>query len=308
MPEPPPRPPSVTAANDRSHQPRDAALKSLVPAAAFLLSLAAAKPWTDPGSFSLLGLVLVAPFVAGYVSAPCFLVLVAARAGVMRVLVLVSMTAVAVVTGIRLAANDDAQAGLEILLVPVMAVPLAGAVWIGQAVFAHWSRTRRSADWSGLPSDAAREPDPARPSDRLAALVIDVLVIGGVLSFPMTAMSHAKHEVEAFAVGAGAATILLGSLTAWRGCSLGQSLLGLRVVDWITLERIGVLRAFLRSFIVVLEVAGAYTLVFGFSALLELIAVALSYRSLTDRLMGTSVVSTDRTVARPIALVERGGL
>lgn len=65
---------------------------------------------------------------------PSLFPLAAARAGVMRGVVLVLMTAVAAVAGVLVVATDDAQAGLAVLLVSYFAIPLAALLWIGQAV------------------------------------------------------------------------------------------------------------------------------------------------------------------------------
>ena len=267
----------------RGESPEAAALASLIPWAAFLTAATVADTWVDgrPGSRS--GLVAAAPFYLGVVALPSMLPLVAARTSRTRLVVLAAMTAVATASAVCVATNDDAQAGLAVLWVPYVAVPLAVALWVGHAVAA-----RRT----GVPD--AQPLAPAGPSDRLAALMIDLAILGAALLLPLTAMSHANHEVAAALVGVAVGTTYMAALVAARGRTVGQSLLRLTVVDATTLERARASRAIIRSAIIAMEVAAAATLVLSIPAIAELVSVVASGRSLTDRLVRTSVV-TDRT-------------
>jgi RDD family len=263
-------------------RPWSAAAASLVPWAAFLVATALTDIWVDYSSRSFVGLIAASPAYLGFVALPSLLPLAAAPPGWMRVTVLTVMTAVAVIAAVLVVSSDDAQARLAVLLVPYVAVPLGTAVWVAQTVL----NARKTASPERA-EDAVSSL--ARPSERLAALVIDFVVVGVVLVVPLTAMSHAKQEVAAGVVGVAAGTIYLGGHIAAFGRTPGQSVLRLRVVDARTGARIGLARAFLRSTIVVLEVAAAPTLIIAIPGLVELTAAAADGRSLTDRLLRTAV-------------------
>lgn len=222
----------------------------------------------------------------GSVALPAMVPLVVERAGATRAGVLIVMTAMPTISAVLVVTTDDAQAGLAVLWVPFVAIPLATVVWIGQAVAA-----RRN-----------RAPDPAPfslagTSDRLAALAIDVAILGAALVFPLTAMSHAKYEVAAGLTGVAVATLYLTAFITTRRRTIGQSLLGLAVVDDATLEQLKPARAALRSLILVIEVAAIPSIIFSLPAIAELVSVLASGRSITDRLLETSVV-TDRGPGR----------
>ena len=87
----------------------------------------------------------------------------------------------------------------------------------------------------------------ASPSDRLAALAIDVAIIVAVLVVPLTALSNAKLEVEAVVLGVAMATAYLAVPLAWKGRTLGQSLIGLFVLDYETGRPVSLVRAAFRS-------------------------------------------------------------
>jgi hypothetical protein len=137
----------------------------------------------------------------------------------------------------------------------------------------------------------------ARLADRLAGVAIDVAVAGAVLVVPLTALSHAKLEVLAALVGITVATAYLAVPLARRGHTFGQSLVGLSVLDARTGARLPLPRASLRSLIVVLEIVGVPTFVLALPALAELLALSGSGRTFTDRVLGTSVVSSRRSAA-----------
>ncbi len=255
---------------------------SLVPWAAFLLAATLARVWADGTSLSRARLVAVSPVYLAFVALPSLLPLAAARPGLMRLVVLLVMTAVAAIAGVLVATNDDAQAGLAVFLVPYVALPLSVVLWLARAV---WSR------WRAPPADGA-EPSLATPSDRLAALVVDVAIMGALLVVPLTAMSHARQEIAAGILGVATGTAYLTAFVVLSGRTLGQRLLRLAVVDAEGEEQLGVPRAAARSLVVVLEVVATATVLLAPIALAELLSVYAIGRSLTDRLLGTSVVST----------------
>ncbi|MGI8983120.1 MAG: RDD family protein [Acidimicrobiales bacterium] len=247
-------------------------LGSLVPWLALMAAVVVAGDGVTVSS-----VVAAAPLYAVFVALPSMVAIVAGRWWAKRLAVTVVMTGVAAYAGVQMVTVDDGQAGLAVLWVPMAALPLGGIVWVGGAVVARY----RSSG-----SEAAAGP--ARTSDRLAALVIDAVVAGAILVVPVKLLSDAKAEVAAAVVGAAIATVYLGAFVALAGRTPGQGLLGLTVVDHATGDRVPPGRALLRSLVVVAELA---TAVFAPVAVAEVIAVAASGRSLTDRLFRTSVVA-----------------
>jgi len=275
----PPHHRTMTTTRSRAGRadPAMAVVLSFVPWIAFLVALALA----DLGGHTSLGrLATAAPLYLAFVALPSFLPLAAARAWWTRLVALVLMTAAAVAAAILIVTIDDGQAGLAVFLVPEVAIPLGAVIWIGHAI-----ADRR-------PGPDAFPGERAGVSDRLAALVIDVALVGAALVVPLTAMSHARYEIVAGVVGVSGATLFLAVPVATRGRSIGQSLLGLAVVDTRTLGRISFGRSILRSLVVVLEVTGIPTFILAVPAVAELTAVGCDGRSLTDRLLATSVVTT----------------
>ncbi len=260
--------------------PRGAARASLIPWFAFLVAASVADAWVDDRSGSLAGLAAAAPFYLGFVAVPSMLPLLAARTALTRLIVLVVMTAVGAISAVLVATSDDGQAGLAVLWVPYVAIPLAVLFWVGHAVAA-----RRACMLRAEPLTLAG------PSDRLAALTIDVAILGSALLVPLTPMSRATYEVAAGLVGVAVGTMYMATLVALRRRTVGQAVLGLAVVDATTLDRVDLTRAIARSAIIVTEVAAAATIVFSIPAIAELVSVVTSGRSLTDRLLRTSVVT-----------------
>ncbi len=150
---------------------------------------------------------------------------------------------------------------------------------------------------------ATRTPGPvgeaelmtAKPSDRLAALAIDVAVAGAVMVVPLTTLSHQNREVVAGILGVGFATLYLAVPLAWKGRTFGQSLVGVFVLDASTGRPVSAARALLRSLVVVVEIAAVPTLILAIPALAEWVSLAGSGRTLTDRLLGTVAVSERRS-------------
>ncbi len=131
-------------------------------------------------------------------------------------------------------------------------------------------------------------------SDRLAALAIDVAILGVVLVVPLTALSRAQLELAAWVMAITVATAYLALPLSWKRRTLGQSLVGLFVTDARTNQSVPVARAVIRSVVVVVEIAALPTLIFAVPALIEVIVLGASGRTLTDRLLGTSVLCDRR--------------
>jgi hypothetical protein len=113
-------------------------LGSLVPWAALLMTVSLTED-------NLLLDVLPAAAVLWlvFVAVPSMVAIVVGRSAVTRVVVTVVMTGVAVFAGVQMAAIDDGQAGFAVVLVPMVAYPLAGVVWAGGAAMRRWSTPRR---------------------------------------------------------------------------------------------------------------------------------------------------------------------
>lgn len=144
---------------------------------------------------------------------------------------------------------------------------------------------------------AGSGPTNAALSDRVAALAIDVALVGVVAFMPLTMLTRANLDVVAAVLGIGAATAYLAVPLARKGQTLGQSMVGLFVVDTATGRPLPVMRAVVRSLIVVVEVAAIPTAIFAIPALMELFSLTRSGRTVTDRLLGTDVLSGRRPAA-----------
>lgn len=106
-----------------------------MPWVAFLLPVSVGAD--DPGRLAA-GAIAYLPFVA----LPSLLPLAAARPGRLRLLVLAVMTAVAAHAGFVILTSESSTAGLAVLEVPFVAVPLTAVVVI-------IDRFRRGQLWSG---------------------------------------------------------------------------------------------------------------------------------------------------------------
>jgi hypothetical protein len=124
------------------------AAAALVPWAAFLIALVVADPWSDA---TRIGWNVFVPVVyLGFVGLPSAVPLVSAKRGWMRLVVLVVMTAVAVLSAVLVTTTDDAQAGLAVLWVPLTALALTGLIFAWRIVESYrsdpgWSPTRSSS-------------------------------------------------------------------------------------------------------------------------------------------------------------------
>jgi hypothetical protein len=128
----------------QTNEPTWAIAASLIPWIGFLAATLIAVRFSDLRSIDTSRfLIQSAPFYLGFVAAPSMLPLLVTRPGAMRKVVLGIMTATAIGAGIGVATIDDAQAGLAVLWVPYVAVPLAALLTIMQAVRSRVSRTQR---------------------------------------------------------------------------------------------------------------------------------------------------------------------
>ena len=143
-----------------------------------------------------------------------------------------------------------------------------------------------------------RERTSALPSDRLAALAIDLAIAGASLVVPLKSLSDAKLEVAAAMLGVVTATAYLAVPLAWKGRTLGQSLVGLFVLDSTTRQPVSAARAALRSLVVVLEVVAASTGILAVLVLADSVVLFVSGRTVTDRVLGTVVLSERRGASR----------
>lgn len=248
----------------------------LIPWAAFVTVL-----FVDDGSGSVGHLAAVALGYLAFVGLPAALPVAMARSRAMRLVALSVMTAVSTISAVVMTGSDYAQAGLVALWVPYVALPLAAVIWTGESVaVSRAAARRRSSDEAAAPVSLV---------ERLAALVIDAAIVGAALGVPLTALSDAKKEVAAVVVGVAVVTAYFAGFTVTRGRTVGQSLLGLTVVDAQTLGRLPVSRAVARGLIVGLEVAAVATIILSPAALAEAIAIVTTGRSLTDHVVRTAV-------------------
>lgn len=113
-------------------------LGSLVPWVALLVTISLAED-----NLQVDVLPLAALFWLGFVALPSGVAIVVGRSAATRMVVTVVMTGDAVFAGVEMAAIDDGQAGFPVILVPMVAFPLAGVVSAGGAAMRRWSTPRR---------------------------------------------------------------------------------------------------------------------------------------------------------------------
>lgn len=133
---------------------------SLVPCAAFVLAMVITDKVVDAKSLSSEGLPALVPYCLGFVALPSALPLAVARRHASRILVAVALTLVAALAGALIVATDDAQAGLAVLWVPLVAVPLAVVVGLAQALA---GRRRSSPPAPGAATTESSAPRTAHP-------------------------------------------------------------------------------------------------------------------------------------------------
>src|SRR5687768_8761901 len=109
-------------------------LLALIPWVVFLVSVPVGALFTDYQSVDVPDFLSSALFYVGFVSLPSLLPIAVARAGPTRVAATAVMSIVAGVSGVLIATTDDAQAGLAVLIVAYVAIPLAVILWIAKLV------------------------------------------------------------------------------------------------------------------------------------------------------------------------------
>ena len=100
-------------------------LWALVPVLAFVAAALVADPWSDHSHVERRALPSAMPLLLCFVWVPCVLHLLATSRRWLRWVLLAVITITAATAGASVVATDDAQAGLAILLVAYVAVPLA---------------------------------------------------------------------------------------------------------------------------------------------------------------------------------------
>lgn len=130
----------------------------------------------------------------------------------------------------------------------------------------------------------------AEPGARVMAVLVDAVIVGAVVLGPTMALSRAHREVLAVVVGIALATVFLAYPLATRGSTVGQWVVGITVVDAATRRRLSFPRALARSFVVVLEAAAFPTVFLAPPAVVELVFLYTSGRTLTDRMFSTAVL------------------
>lgn len=111
------------------------ALVALVPWLGFWVAALTADHWIDFRQITLTGMRGAVPFTLVMVFLPALAAVAAAPAGVVRYVVTVLVSGVAVWAGVTSIAMDDGQASFSIMMVPVVALPLAGLVAGATAIY-----------------------------------------------------------------------------------------------------------------------------------------------------------------------------
>lgn len=112
------------------------ALASLVPWAAFMAASVATAPFVEYRSVDLGGMLRFSPFYVWIIAVFSFFPVVAGRTRPTQIVATATMTAVAAWAGVVAVAQDDAQAGMAVLVIPPAALALATVIVTLQAVVA----------------------------------------------------------------------------------------------------------------------------------------------------------------------------
>jgi hypothetical protein len=233
------------------------------------------------------GVLLAVPLYFGFVGLPGAVSLLAARHRGVRIGCALLMTAIGGWAGRAVATTDDAQAGLAVLVVPMVGVPLAGVVFVIEAAV---QRRRDSLDSAA---------GPAAFDERAAAWLIDLVILGAVLTVPLTRLSHADQELVAGAIGITASVAYLATCWMVGGSTIGQRLLRVGVVR-IDGTRCGPGRALVRAVALVIEHVVSFVLLFIPLVVEAVFAADWGGRTIVDRLAGTRVMRTGAVqVGRP---------
>ena len=122
----------AAATDRREPSPWLLVFSSLIPTLAFFVPTAIAGAWGDDELSSLQGVGGTLLFCLGFITFPCLLALVAARPGTARRVTLILLTLLAAGAAAAVLLVEDAQAGLNVLLIPGVALPLALVLWVSR--------------------------------------------------------------------------------------------------------------------------------------------------------------------------------
>jgi hypothetical protein len=120
------------------------AAAAVIPTLAFYIGVLAADTQVDFKSLSASGMVAGLPLYLAFVGLPSVFPFALARLVWVRAVVLLVMTATAATAGALVVTTDDAQAGLAVLIVAYVGVPLAVVIALGHAIGSRWPRGRLS--------------------------------------------------------------------------------------------------------------------------------------------------------------------
>lgn len=113
---------------------RPCKLLALVPWLAFLAATMTADAFIERTTVSPAGLASFAASSLAFVALPSLAPIAAARSSAVGWAAAAVMTVVAAIAGVLVVATDDAQAGLAVLWVPYVALPLALVISVTEAV------------------------------------------------------------------------------------------------------------------------------------------------------------------------------
>lgn len=121
------------------------ALAAGIPTLAFYVAVLVADTHVDFKSVSASGMIAGLPLYLAFVGLPSVFPFALARHAWVRAVVLLAMTATAATAGALVVTTDDAQAGLAVLIVAYVGVPLAVVIALGHAIGSRWPRDRLSS-------------------------------------------------------------------------------------------------------------------------------------------------------------------
>ncbi|MGD9792184.1 MAG: RDD family protein [Acidimicrobiia bacterium] len=234
------------------------------------------------GSRQLL-LVTLGPIAVATVMFPSAIALSSTQNTRVRGAVLATLSAAGTGAGAIIGGHDDPLRGLVLVEVALLAFFIAWVLWLWSAVTRRRLESRRAND----PIVGTRR---AGAADRLAASSIDIVVLCVGLVTPATMLSNAHLELAALASGLVVATAYFAAPTARGRGTIGQRALRIAVIDTKSGRPPTPARSTIRSLVVVVEMLLAVSIALGVVALLEVLSIAASGRSITDRVLGTDVV------------------
>ncbi len=218
----------------------------------------------------------------GLIGIPGSISQLAARLGATHIACFVVVTATAVGAGLAMGSSEDAQAGLAALLVPSVGIPLACVVLVGESVL-----IRRSVVVD--PEPLVMRDQRAALSERLAALLVDLVLAAAVLVVPLTMLSHRDHEVMAMMLGFVVGLTYLAGTWLTTAATVGQRLLRVRVVDRSG-HPLTPIQALGRAALVMGEIIGTATVfLLPLAAVDIVLAASASGLTIVDRLTRTAV-------------------